>query len=172
MRKLAFLSAILIASARAGAAQTAPSPSAGPPPSPPAYGEPIDLARAEKAIAASIAEATRRGWTMNIAVVDSGTNLVAFARMDGSQLASIVIAEHKARAAAAFRRPTRAFEEAARSGPAAPVVSLDGVIASAGGVPLIVDGKLIGAIGCSGGTSAEDETTCLAGAATINVSGN
>jgi len=130
----------------------------------------IDLARAENAIAAAVAEATRHGWTMGVAVVDSGANLVAFARMDGTQLAAAVIAEHKARAAAAFRRPTRAFEDAARNG--AGVLSLDGAIASAGGVPLIADGKLIGAIGCSGGASAEDETTCLAGAATINGAAN
>ena len=171
MRNLAILCAILIGAAGAAAAQTTPSPSpfASPPPPPP-YGAPIDLARAERAIAASIAEATRRGWTMNVAVVDSGTNLVAFARMDGAQLASIAIAEHKAKAAAAFRRPTRAFEEAAHNGPA--VLSLDGAIAAAGGVPLIEDGKLIGALGCSGGASGEDEATCLAGAATINGSGN
>jgi uncharacterized protein GlcG (DUF336 family) len=170
MRKLAILCAALIATAGAAGAQTTPSPTASPPPPPPPYGAPVDLARAEKAIAASIAEATRRGWTMTVAVVDSGTNLVALARMDGAQLAAIVISEHKAKASAAFRRPTRAFEETARNGAA--VLSLDGAIASAGGVPLIEDGKLIGAIGCSGGTSAEDETTCLAGAATINGAGN
>ncbi len=90
-----------------------------------------------------------------MAAADSGANLVAFARMDGAQLASIAIAEHKASAAAAFRRPTRAFEEAMRNGAA--VLSLDGVIASAG---------------CSSGTSAEDETTCLAGAATIRGAGD
>jgi len=168
MRELAILAAVLIATAGAAGAQT--SPTASPPPSPPPYGAPIDLARGEKAIAAAIAEATRRGWTMDVAVVDSGANLVAFARMDGTQLASAVIAEHKARTAAAFRRPTRALEEAAHNGAA--VLSLDGVIASAGGVPLIEDGRLIGAIGCSGGASAEDETTCLAGAATINGAGN
>ena len=170
MRKLAILAAVLTATI--GGASAPAAPTAGPPPSPPPYGAPIDLARAEKAIAASIAEATRRGWTMDVAVVDSGANLVAFARMDGTQLASAVIAEHKATAAAAFRRPTRAFEDATRNGPAAPVTSLDGVIASAGGVPLIEDGKLIGAIGCSGGASAEDETTCLAGAATISGAAN
>ena len=103
---------------------------------------------------------------MNVAVVDSGANLVAFMRMDGALLASIEIAQHKARAAAIFRRPTQAFEDAARGGAA--VLSLDGVIASAGGVPLIDQGKLIGAIGCSGGASAQDEAVCLAGAATIN----
>jgi uncharacterized protein GlcG (DUF336 family) len=169
LRKLAILSAILIATAGAAAAQTAPSPAASPP-SPPPYGAPIGLARAENAIAAAVAEAVKRGWTMDVAVVDPGANLVAFVRMDGSQLASIVIAEHKAKASAAFRRSTRAFEEAFRNG--APVLSLDGAIASAGGVPLIEDGKLIGAIGCSGGASGEDETTCLAGAATINGAAN
>ena len=162
MRKLAVLAATLAASAGAAVAQTTPSP--------PPYGAPIDLARAENAIAAAVAEATRRGWTMGVAVVDSGANLVAFTRMDGTQLAAAAVAEHKARAAAVFRRPTRAFEDAARNS-AAPL-SLDGAIASAGGVPLVADGKLIGAIGCSGGTSAEDETICLAGAATINSSGN
>jgi uncharacterized protein GlcG (DUF336 family) len=166
MPKLAILAAILIALAGTAGAQTAPTPAASPPP----YGAPIDLARAESAIAAAVAEAVKRGWTMNVAVVDSGANLVAFVRMDGAQLASIAIAEHKARTAAAFRRPTRAFEEAARNGAA--VLSLDGVIALAGGAPLIEDGKLIGAIGCSGGASAEDEATCLAGAATINGAGN
>ena len=170
MRKLAVLTAVLTATIAAAAAQ--PAPTASPPASPPPYGAPIDLMRAEKAIATSIAEARRRGWTMDVAVVDSGANLVAFARMDGAQLASAVIAEHKARTAAAFRRPTRAFEEATRNGASAPVTSLDGVIASAGGGPLIEDGKLIGAIGCSGGASADDETTCLAGAATISGGAN
>ena len=171
MRNPAIFAVALAALGGAAAAQQTPSPSASPSPPPP-YGAPIDLARAEKAIADSVAEATRRGWRMDAAVVDSGANLVAFVRMDGNQLASAVIAEHKARTAAAFRRPTRAFEEAARNGAGVPVLSLDGVIASAGGVPLIEDGKLIGAIGCSGGTSAEDEATCLAGAATINGAGN
>ncbi len=168
MRKLAILCAVLIATTGAAGAQPAPSPAASPSSRPP-YGAPIGLARAENAIAAAVGEAVKRGWTMNVAVVDSGANLVAFVRMDGSQLASIAIAEHKARTAAAFRRPTRAFEEAARNGAA--VLSLDGIIASAGGVPLIADGKLIGAVGCSGGARADDEATCLAGAATINGEG-
>src|SRR5579863_1627435 len=69
------------------------------------YGAPISLARAQAAIAAATAEAEKRGWALNVAVVDSGGNLVAFGRMDGAQLASIAISEHKARAAATFRRP-------------------------------------------------------------------
>jgi glc operon protein GlcG len=73
------------------------------------YGTPISLQKAEEAIHAAIAEANKRGWQLNIAVVDSGGNLVTFSRMDGAQLASISIAEHKARASAKFRRPTRFF---------------------------------------------------------------
>lgn len=132
------------------------------------YGAPIALARAQAAIAAAQAEAEKRGWPLNIAVVDSGANLVAFARMDGAQLASQAIAEHKARAAASFRRPTKVFEEAVQKMDFKYVLTLDGIIASRGGIPLIEDGKLIGAIGCSGGTGSQDEVVCAAGAATIN----
>jgi uncharacterized protein GlcG (DUF336 family) len=132
------------------------------------YGPPISLARAQAAIIAAQAEAEKRGWPLNIAVVDSGANLVAFARMDGAQLASIAIAEHKARAAASFRRPTKVFEEALQKADYKFVLTIDGVIASRGGIPLIEDGKLIGAIGCSGGTGSQDEAACAAGAATLN----
>jgi uncharacterized protein GlcG (DUF336 family) len=132
------------------------------------YGAPISLARAQEAIAAAKAEAEKHGWPVNIAVVDSGANLVAFARMDGAQIASIAIAEHKARASATFRRPTRVFEEGLQKLDYKYIMTLDGSIASRGGIPLIEDGKLIGAIGCSGGTGSQDEVACTAGAATIN----
>jgi uncharacterized protein GlcG (DUF336 family) len=132
------------------------------------YGAPISLSRAQAAIEAARAEAEKHGWPLNIAVVDSGANLVAFARMDGAQLASIAVSEHKARAAASFRRPTRVFEESLQKSDYKYVLTLDGVIGSRGGIPLIEDGKLIGAIGCSGGTGSQDEVACLAGAATIN----
>jgi glc operon protein GlcG len=131
------------------------------------YGAPIALQKAEDAVHAAVAEANKRGWQLNVAVVDSGGNLVTFARMDGAQLASIAIAEHKARAAAKFRRPTRVFEEAVQKG-IAYIATLDDVVASRGGIPLIEDGKLIGAIGCSGATGSQDEVVCMAGAATIN----
>ena len=132
------------------------------------YGAPISLARAQAAISAAIGEAEKRGWMVNVAVVDSGANLVAFARMDGAQLASIAVAEHKARAAASFRRPTKVFEDAIQKSDNKYVLSLDGVIASRGGIPLIEDGKLIGAIGCSGATGSQDEAACTVGAATVN----
>jgi len=130
------------------------------------YGAPISLDRAEAAIAAAIAEAKKRDWKMNVAVVDSGGNLVAFQRMDGAQL-SMQIAEHKARAAAMFRRDTKTFETAIQQSGFTYVLTLDGMIGSRAGIPLIEGGKLIGAIGCSGGTGAQDEVVCKAGAATV-----
>jgi uncharacterized protein GlcG (DUF336 family) len=132
------------------------------------YGAPIGAERAQAVIQAAAAEATKRGWPLDIAVVDSGANLVAFLRMDGAQLASIPISEHKARAAAKFRRPTKVFEEAVQKSDYKYVLTLDDVIASRGGIPLIEDGKLIGAVGCSGGTGSQDEVVCMAGAAVVN----
>jgi glc operon protein GlcG len=132
------------------------------------YGMPISLDRAQAAIAAAVGEAKKRHWKLNVAVVDSGANLVAFQRMDGAQLASIAVSEHKARAAATFRRETRAFEDAVQLKQNYYTLTLDGVIASRGGIPLVEDGKLIGAIGCSGGTGSQDEAACKVGAATIN----
>ena len=130
------------------------------------YGAPISLARAQAAIAAATAEAEKHGWALNVAVVDSGTNLVAFGRMDGAQLGSIAVSEHKARASAKFRRPTKVFEEAIQKGDIR-ALTIDDVIGSRGGIPLVEDGKLIGAIGCSGGAGSQDEVACMAGAATI-----
>lgn len=131
------------------------------------YGTPISLQKAQETVQAAVAEANKRGWPLNIAVVDSGGNLVTFTRMDGAQLASIAIAEHKAAAAAKYRRPTRIFEEAVQKG-FVYLTTLDGVIASRGGIPLLEGGKIIGAIGCSGGTGSQDEVVCTAGADTIN----
>jgi glc operon protein GlcG len=131
------------------------------------YGRPISLEEAKQAIAAAEAEARTRGWPEDIAVVDSGANLVAFERMDDAQLTSIEVAEHKARAAARSRRETKVFENAVQSG-LNYILTIDGIIASRGGIPLIKDGKLIGAIGCSGATASQDEVICKAGAAVIN----
>jgi len=131
------------------------------------YGSPITLERAQAAINAVVAEAKKRDWKMNIAVVDSGGNLVAFQRMDGAMLASIQIAEHKARAAATFRRETKVFENGIQVNKLNYLMTLDGIVASRGGIPLVEHGKLIGAIGCSGGTDSQDEVVCRAGAAVI-----
>ena len=120
------------------------------------YGPPISLERAQAAINAVVAEAKKRDWKMNVAVVDSGGNLVAFQRMDGAMLASIQIAEHKARAAATFRRETKVFENGIQVNKPNYLMTLDGIVASRGGIPLIEHGKLIGAIGCSGGTDSQE----------------
>jgi len=132
------------------------------------YGTPISLDRAQALIQAAVAEAKKRGWKMNVAVVDSGGNLVAFQRMDGAMLASIQIAEHKARAAATFRRPTKEFEVGINVMHLNYLLAFDGVIASRGGIPLIEQGAIIGAIGCSGGADSQDEIVSNAGAALIN----
>jgi glc operon protein GlcG len=132
------------------------------------YGAPISLQRAQAVAQAAMAEAAKRGWQLNIAVVDSGANLVTFIRMDGAQLASIAISEHKARTAVKYRRPTKAFEDAVQKAGFNYVLTLDDMVASRGGIPLIEDGKLIGAVGCSGGTGSQDEAACAAAAATIN----
>jgi glc operon protein GlcG len=132
------------------------------------YGAPIVLDRADAAITAAVAEAKKHNWPMNIAVMDAGGNLVAFKRMDGAQLASVAISEHKARAAVTYRRETKIFENGMQEGNLAYLATLDGLIASRGGIPLVEGGKLIGAIGCSGGSGSQDEVVCKAGAATIN----
>ena len=126
------------------------------------YGSPISAARARAVISAGVAECDRRGWNMVFAVVDSGGNLVSLERMDGAQTASIAIAEHKAKAAAAFRRETKVFETAVQNGNVG-VLSLDGAIASPGGIPLVEAGKIIGAIGVSGGSGAQDQVCASAG---------
>src|SRR5437763_9087611 len=105
---------------------------------------------------------------MNVAVADSGGNLVAFQRMDGAMLAAIQIAEHKARAAATFRRPTKIFEDGIQLMHLNYLLAFDGVIASRGGIPLIEQGLIIGAIGCSGGTDSQDEIVSKAVAGVIN----
>src|SRR5271166_4114752 len=132
------------------------------------YGVPISLDRAQAVIQAAVAEAKKRNWKMNVAVSDSGGNLVAFQRMDGAMLASIQIALHKARAAVTFRRPTKVFEDGVQLMQLNYLLAFDGVIASRGGIPLIEGGKIIGAIGCSGGTDSQDEVVSEAGAAVIN----
>jgi len=132
------------------------------------YGRPISLYQAEAVIHAAVAEARKRDWKMNVAVADSGGNLVAFQRMDGAMLASIQIAQHKARAAVTFRRPTQVFEDGINLMHLNYLLAFDGIIASRGGIPLIDQGDIIGAIGCSGGADSQDEVVSKAGAAVIN----
>jgi glc operon protein GlcG len=131
------------------------------------YGTPIGVDAAKRLIAAAEAEAKRRDWKMNIAVVDTHGELVAFERMDGAQLASIGVSQRKARTAARFRRETRVFFNQFANGQAY-VATLDpDMVASPGGFPLVDGGKLVGAIGCSGGTGDQDAAVCKAAADTF-----
>jgi len=132
------------------------------------YGEPIKLDQAMKAANAALADATKRGWPMCIAVVSPSGDLVYFIKMDDCQYASIAIAQHKAKAAATFRRATVNFERLLGRGPFfSYLATLDGVIASRGGNPIVVNGKIIGAIGVSGGTGSQDDVVSLSGVAAI-----
>jgi glc operon protein GlcG len=128
------------------------------------YGTPVTLETAKKLIAAVEAEATKHRWKFAISVVDTNGDLVHFSRMDGAQIGSIVVSQGKARTAARFRRESRVFYNAFETGH--PYVgTLDPtIVASPGGWPLIEGGKLIGAIGCSGGTGDQDAAACKAGA--------
>jgi glc operon protein GlcG len=130
------------------------------------YGTPISLERADAALTAALNEVRPRGWKLVCAVVDSGGTLVSLKRMDGAQLASVEIATHKARASAIFRRETKIFEAGIQGGNNY-LITLDGVIGSRGGIPLVEGGKIVGAIGCSGGTGSQDEVGSRAGAATV-----
>lgn len=151
------------------AAQAVPSPTDVVPEKMPfdvPYGSPISLDKADAMLNASVAEAKKRNWKINCAVMDSGAHLVSFKRMDGGQIASIDIALHKARAAVKFRRDTKILEVAIQSNPY--VATLDDVIASRGGLPIIEGDRLVGGIGCSGGTGAQDEVIAKAGLAALS----
>lgn len=134
------------------------------------YGEPIDIATAKKAAAAAVAEVSKRNWgtAFCISVVAPSGHLVYFERGDNCQFASIAISQHKARAAAIYRRPTLIFERGLGNGSVfAYLTTLDDVIASRGGNPLVVGGKIIGAIGVSGGSGSQDDVVSQAGVAAL-----
>ena len=127
------------------------------------YGPSIALVQAKHLAELAEGEAKKHNWKMNIAVVGPAGDLIYFVRMDGAQLASVEISQDKARAAARFRRPTKAFFDAVESGHPF-IMGLRGVVPSEGGFPLVEGGKLVGAVGCSGGTGAQDGVTCKAAA--------
>jgi uncharacterized protein GlcG (DUF336 family) len=136
---------------------------------PPPYGETINLETAKKVAAAAIAETTKRKWdAFCVAVVGPTGDLVYFEKQDNCQYASVTISQHKARTAARYRRPTVVFERLLGKGAFFSYLpTLDDVIASRGGNPLIVGGKLIGAIGVSGGAGSQDDVISQAGAAAL-----
>ena len=133
-----------------------------------AYGPTIVLDKAKKAAAAAIAEARAQQWAMAVAVVDTAGLLVYFEKMDDTQTGSVTIAQTKARSAALFKRPTKAFQDAlAAGGEGLRILGLEGAVPVDGGVPLEIDGKIAGAIGVSGGTSAQDGQCAQAAVAAL-----
>jgi uncharacterized protein GlcG (DUF336 family) len=132
----------------------------------PDYGTPVTVDQAKKIAAGIVAECKSNKWNVAVAVADTAGNLVYFERIDNTQTASMDIAILKARAAATYRRPTRAFADAiAKGGPA--IMTLPGIVASPGGVPIMVGGKVIGAVGVSGVTGDQDEQCAKAGLAAM-----
>lgn len=130
----------------------------------PQYGSNIGHEQARKAVAAAVAEARKMNLPMAIAVVDTAGQLVAFERMDNTQIGSVGVSQDKAVSAALYRRPTKVFQDVLAAGGAGlRVLTLRGANAVEGGVPLVVDGKIIGAIGVSGGTAEQDGAVAKAG---------
>lgn len=129
------------------------------------YGTPVNVETAKRAAAAAIAEAKKNNFTMAIAIVDPSGTLVYFEKMDNTQNGSAAIAIDKARSAALFKRPTKVFQDAlAAGGEGLRILALQGAVPVDGGLPIIAAGKVIGAIGASGGTSAQDGVVAKAGA--------
>ena len=132
------------------------------------YGTPISLENAKKAAAPAIAEAEKNHWNMAVAVVDPSGNLIYYEKMDNTQLGSANVAIDKARSAALFKRPTKALQDAlAAGGDGWRILRVQGAVPVEGGIPLVMDGKIVGAIGVSGAASAQDAQCAKAGADAI-----
>lgn len=138
----------------AAAAQQAPLP----------YGTPLSLDNAKKAAAATAAEARKNGWFMGIAVVDPNGDLIYFERMDNTQIGSVHIAIRKAETAAKFKRPSKVFQDLIAKGDSFTyLLGLEGAMPVQGGLPIVMDGRIVGAIGVSGATGDQDTQCAQAG---------
>jgi glc operon protein GlcG len=155
MKRRLLIAGLMASAATAALAQGAPPP----------YGAPISIEDARRVVAAAMAEAARQNLPMAVAVLDSGGHLVAFERADSTQLGSIRVAQEKARTAVEFRRPTKAWEDGVAGGRNA-ILGL-GVMPIEGGIPLVREGRVIGAIGVSGGTAQQDGVIAQAGVAAL-----
>lgn len=132
------------------------------------YGAPISLENAKKAAAAAAAEARKNNWNMAIAITDGGGALVYFEKMDATQTGSVKVAVRKARSAAMFKRPTKVWQDiVAGGGGGLRILGLDGAVPIDGGLPIILDGKLVGAIGVSGAAGDQDAQCAKAGVDTL-----
>jgi glc operon protein GlcG len=129
------------------------------------YGPSISLENAKKATAPALAEARKNNWNMAVAIVDPDGNLVYYEKMDNTQVGSSDVCISKARSAARFKRPTKAFQDALAAGGAGlRILRIEGAVPVEGGIPLLMDGKIVGAIGVSGDTSEHDAQCAKPGA--------
>jgi glc operon protein GlcG len=129
------------------------------------YGASINLETAKKVATAAVAEVKKNNWTMAVAIVDTAGDLVYFEKIDGTQTGSVRVSMDKGRSAALFKRPTKAWQDAlAAGGDGLRVLGIAGAVPVEGGLPLLIDGKIVGAIGVSGGSSAQDGVAAKAGA--------
>ena len=144
--------AVLLAAASAGAQ------------APPPYGAPISLEQAKKVMAGAEAEAKKNSWPVVIAILDSGGQVVMLQRLDNAQWGSVEVAKDKARSAVAFRRPTKVFQDLiAQGGANMRLLNVSGASMLEGGIPIMVDGKIVGGVGVSGVTSQQDAQIGQAG---------
>ena len=159
-RMLALACALAVLALAAGSAAPVLAQSATPP-----YGPPITLDDAKRAMAAAELEAAKNSWQVAITILDSGGNLVMFHKVDNTQLASISASEGKARTALTFKRPSKALDDAIAAGGAGlRLLAIKDITPLEGGIPLLIDGKIIGAIGVSGALSSQDAQVAKAGA--------
>ena len=159
-RLLSLLVAVMLFAAASASAQA--------PPPPPAYGVPISFEQAKKVMAGAEAEAKKNNWPVVITIVDSGGNLVMLSRLDNAQWGSIEVAKDKARSAVAFRRPTKVFQDLiAQGGANLRLLNLSGASMLEGGIPIVIEGKIVGAVGVSGVTSQQDAQIGQAGIDTL-----
>jgi len=163
MHKFSFTILTVCAALLLGVEARAQQPASPPPSPPPPYGAPITLEQAMKVAAAAREEAKKNNFVMAIAIVEPSGDLVYFERADGTQYAGAKIAQDKAMSAAIFRRPGKSFADRVAAGDQTPL-ALRGAVAVGGGVPIVVNGKLIGGIGISGGSGPQDEQVATAGA--------
>ena len=164
LTSLAVCAAILFAAP--AHAQPAPTPAAAPPAPPPGYGAPISLDQAKAAVAAAEAEMKKNGWNLVITVVGPTGETIYLQKADLAPNASIAIAQEKARTSALFRAPSKVFMDRLAAGETY-LLRLTGAMPIAGAVPIVVGGKLVGAIGVSGATALQDHQVAAAGAAAV-----
>jgi glc operon protein GlcG len=166
--KLAFAGAVALSAGSALAQQppaSAPAPAAVPAAPMPAYGPVITLDQAKRAMAAAELEAAKNSWQVAITILDSGGNMIMFHRVDNAQLSATTVSEGKARTALEFKRPSKALDDAIAAGGAGMrLLALKNITPIEGGLPVIVDGKIVGAIGVSGSLSSQDAQVAKAGA--------